>query len=174
MKYFTPELHVRTCSANDTIANAAHAKWENALERYERRLKEIRAAFTPGVRQLVDDLRLHDAQLLYLGRSEDRCFLALQTDQTPATIVSLEYSLIGNPVVERNTLPADLQTIGGCFLYDEVDLAARNGRNVFTHAILFTNGLHIRLKFSDVAVHVVKPLVQVSEPSRNAAVARPA
>jgi hypothetical protein len=174
MKYFTPELHARTCSANDTTANVAHAEWETALDRYERRLKKIRADLTPGVRKLIDDLRLHDAQLLYFGRSDDRCFLALQTDQAPETIVSLEYSLGANPIIERNALPTNLQTKGCFFLYDEVDLTTRNGRNAFTHSILFTDGLHIRLKFSDVIVRVVDPLVQVPQLSGKMALSRPA
>ena len=174
MKYFTAELHGRTCSANDAAANAAHAEWETALDRYERRLTKIRSALTPGVRTLIDKVRLHDAQLLYLGTSENRCFLALQSDQTSATIVSLEYALLASPIIERNAFPATLQTTGCCFLYDEVDLAARNGRRAFTHSILFSNGLQIRLKFSEVTVRVVEPLVQFPLLSDKTALSRPA
>jgi hypothetical protein len=174
MKYFTPELHARTCSANDKVADAAHTEWERAMQRYEKRLARIRPHLTSALRRLVDEIRLHDAQLLYLGTSEDRCCLALQTDAERPTVVSLEYVLAAKPIIESNTLAAGLRTADCLFLYDEVDCMPRNGRTIFNHSILFSNGLHLRLKFSDVAVHIVDPLVQVLPPAAKAALAQTA
>jgi hypothetical protein len=161
LKYFTPELHAKTCSENNVIADAAHAEWEKALERYEKRQAKIRPQMPRNVRILSEKLRLHDALLLFLGRSEDRCHLTLQTEEHHARIVSLEYAVLVEPVIEVNTLPIELQTNGCCFLYDEVDLVSRAGQNSFTHSILFSNGLHLRLRFRDLAIRFLDPLIEL-------------
>lgn len=174
MKYFTPDLHSRTCSKDDAVADAAHAEWETALERYEKRLQRIRPVLTPGVRQLAEGLRLHDARLLLLGRSNDRCYLALQTESVPAAIVSLEYFLTADPRIETDAIPVSLRTTGCLFLYDEVDVTSRNGKQTFSQCILFTNGLHLRLKFSDVSVRVVDSLLELPDAVTGRVMARPA
>jgi hypothetical protein len=144
------------------------------MDRHEKRLVKIRPAFTAGLRTLTDGLRLHDALFLFLGRSESRCHLALQTDQDPATIVSLEYSLLAEPLIKRDVLPAKLRINGSFFLYDEIDLASRNGHNAFTHSILFADGMYLRLRFSDVSVRLVEPLIHAPAAVSNRVTSRSA
>jgi len=170
MKYFTPELHTRTSSLDDGQADAAHEEWEKAVKRYEKRLAKIRPAFTSGLKKLTGELRLHDAQLLFFGQREDRCILVFRPEQSPKTMVWLEYAMAAEPVIETDVLPQDLQTNGCFFLYDEIDLMLRNGQRIFSHTILFTNGLHVRLNFRDIKIHAADQLVKVPETTSKKAV----
>ena len=176
MKYFTPELHAQTCSFNVALADAAHVEWESALRCYEKRLEKIRPNFIAGVTHLVDDLRLHDAELLVLGQRGKECFLNLRPQNPPDSIVWLDYALLEDPLIEHNLLPPSLCTRNSLFLYDEVDLHMwhQAGRAGFTHNILFSDGMHVKLKFRDVVVHVLDQLAPIRKSTRKRAVQQPA
>jgi hypothetical protein len=161
MKHFTPELHARTSSLDDAVADAANAEWGRALARYERRQKRIQPLFTPGLKKLTSELRLHDARLVFLAQAGDRCVVVLQPEQAGHCAVWLEYALVQNPVIQKDALPEKLRTSACCFLYDEVDVTARNEDKVFSQSILFTNGLHVYLRFRDVKVRLANQLVEM-------------
>jgi hypothetical protein len=165
MKYFTPELHLRTASTNDALADEAHAAWERALARYEKHLARIRPLFTSGLKKLTGELRLHDSELLFLGRTTDHCYMALRPEQTPSEVVWLEYALVASPSIKGDVLPQGQRTGNCLFLYDEIDLVSRSPRKTFTHSVLFSNGLHVAFRFRDVRVRVVDQLVEIPEKS---------
>jgi hypothetical protein len=173
MKYFPPDLYVRFCSRDDEVADQAHAAWEKAQARYEKHLKAIRPALPRGVQKMVENLRLHDAELLALWQGEKNCLLELRLDAPPSDLVFLDYKLTQDPVLEMDVLPAELRSRGTLFLYDEVDVTRPRGKeNAYTHSILFGNGLSLRLTFTDVKIRVVKQLFPA--PERHAGVSQSA
>ncbi|HUY34778.1 MAG TPA: hypothetical protein VMV69_18680 [Pirellulales bacterium] len=64
MNFFTPELYEQYATASSKDAAKVEAMWDAAEAKYERRLKQIRIAMPEGVRELADQLCLHDAMLV--------------------------------------------------------------------------------------------------------------
>jgi hypothetical protein len=60
MKYFTADLHVRMQDPDTDHMDAADEAWEQALAKYQLRLKTIRAKLPPSAREFLDQTRLHD------------------------------------------------------------------------------------------------------------------
>jgi hypothetical protein len=175
MKYFPPDLYVRFCSPDDAVADRAHAEWEKAQARYEKHLKAIRPALPKGLQKLVGELRLHDAELLALWRGKKNCLLELRLDNPDGDVVFLDYKLTEDPVLETDVLPAELRSRETLFLYDEVDVTRRGEKEqVCTHAILFGNGLSLRLSFTDVRISEVKQLFPAPDRVANSGVSRSA
>src|SRR5207249_212513 len=71
MKYFTPELYMMGQAEDNETANEADRLWDEALDRYERRLKEIRPEMPERVRAL-NELLLHDAVVQSMYRRGDK------------------------------------------------------------------------------------------------------
>jgi hypothetical protein len=174
MKFFTLDLYTRTCSRNDRVADAAHAEWEQALARYERRLRKIWPELTPGLRRLSRESGLHDAALVFFWRRGPSCFLGARPEQAPEKVICLRYSLVADPLVEYEVFPKELQSSGPIFLYDEIDPASTKGRKCFSHTILWGNGMSVGLLFRNVKVEVVDSLYQTGEPRTHSSLPQPA
>ena len=72
MKFFTHNLLARYGSDNDSVADAAHAEWENANRKYLQRLEQFRGVLPRGARSLLHKYCLHDARLLVLAGLSQR------------------------------------------------------------------------------------------------------
>jgi hypothetical protein len=174
MKYFTPDLHTRFCSLDPAVAGPAHAEWEQVLTKYEQRIKKIRSEMSPQVRQLGEQLRLHDADLVCLLRQNNAAILVLRLEPPATDVVLLRYEVLREPVVTADVLPPDVRSSRPQFLYDEVDVIIRKGQKLFTHAILFSNGLEVKLSFRDVQIEMAQPLILRSEAETSSAIPQPA
>jgi hypothetical protein len=157
MKYFTPERYLRLGTLNDEQAFlAAHQEWETALSAYREHLQGIRKKLPRGLRSLVDSVYLHDAQVLTMYQKEDGFFVILQPETDPGRLVVLGYTLVEEPTVEQNVLPAELRRDSIDWLYDELDLEraegprglpAPEGKPTFRHNVLLSNGWEVILRF---------------------------
>lgn len=175
MKYFTPELYMRMQSTDEAEIVAVDAEWEHAGALYERRLKKIHSELPRAVRQLLNDLYLHDADVIDLGREGDLFVFVLRLDAAPRPLVVLKYRLVDEPVIDTAALPEQYCSKHVEWMYDEINVVSR--KRHFTHEILLSNGWEIRLRFRELQVTVTQGLLRASEsegPSVSQPVAQPA
>jgi hypothetical protein len=157
MKYFTPDLYARLQVFDDASMNEADAEWEAASTKYEAHLQ----AQGDAVRPLVDKFQgvlLHDAQVLSIARRGDRFSIVLRKDIPPQDLVTLTYTLASEPFVDKAAVPPERRAAGMWFEYDEFDVIHRGDNPTFEHAILFSNGWEIRLRFHDLQVSLAEPV----------------
>ena len=192
MKYFTPELFVKLQECEDQSAfRAVNASWEDAIRRYRERLGEIRTGPKDGVRDFSRRKSLHDAHVVDIGVYEMRLTIVLK-ETTGAGLVSLTYSLVDSPSIDRAAIPEQHQSSPTSWLYDEIDrdeemifdprlrLLAKTpglpeGNNgqprwkpIFHHSILLSNGWEIRVRFHRLAVARTTSLFRSTEFSAGA------
>lgn len=160
MKYFTPELVVRGQSLDSAILNPHEEEWDRLCAAYEAYLGTVRAQFPPGLRTLLDGYYLHDATVQGMGQQGQVFVVVLQLDTPPRSLLTLQYQLVGAPVVIRDALPPAARSRGERveWQYDEVEMGSEVPP-VWTHSILFDNGWEVRLRFTDVTVQEVSPLL---------------
>ena len=173
MKYFTPKLYAALQDSDDHAMDAADAAWQKAVDRYERRLCKIRPTLPRSLRCLLDDLYLHDANVLSVARNGDKFVIVLELEVPPKDLVVVTYTLAGTPDIDFAALPPEHCTTHPLWMYDEVDVTPKK---LYSHEILFSNGWHMRLRFRAVDVVVAHSLVQPEplERSGRRAVARSA
>ncbi|HKI31515.1 MAG TPA: DUF4085 family protein [Gemmataceae bacterium] len=157
MNYFTRDLVRRLSSDDDSVVNAAHREWEEANERYERHLRTIEPELPPHVREF-NDLLLHDAVVSNIAREGDKLIMVLQKDIPPRDTVILTYSLIEDPVIDPEALPAEDRLKVMDFQYDEFDLVRAGENKVYAQGIVFGNGWEMTLRFTDVRVTLAQAL----------------
>jgi Protein of unknown function (DUF4085) len=157
MKYFPRDLLERYGSLDDAVANAAHAEWEAALERYEQYLQSIEAELPEHVREF-NRLLLHDAVVSSIARQGDRLIMVLRKNIPPRDVVTLTYTLTAEPVIDKDALPADARGPVMDLQHDEFELVREGGRNTYAQTILFGNGWEMTLRFSDVQVTLADPV----------------
>jgi hypothetical protein len=157
MKYFTRELKERYGSPDDAVADAAHAEWEAALERYGGYLQSIDGELPEHVRQF-NQLLLHDAIVWSIARQEDWLILVMRKDIPPRDVVILTYTLTQEPVIDREALPSEHRGPIMDFQYDEFELVRENGRTSYAQSIVFGNGWEMTLRFRDVRVTLAEPI----------------
>jgi hypothetical protein len=157
MRYFTPELITRLNSPDEVVVNAAEAEWDRRLEEYEEELRRIEPELPGHVREF-SDLLLHDARVYSLARRGDQLILVLHKDAPPRDLVIVNYTLAGEPVIDKEAPPANLRSQVMDFDYDEFGLTREGERAVFTQSILFSNGWEVRLRFHDVRFVLADPL----------------
>ena len=174
MKYFTPDLHTRSCSLDDKVADKAQAEWDLVLNKYEKRIEKIRGELPAGFKKLCGELHLQDANLVCLLRQGDTCMLVLRLEPPSKDIVLLTYALTRDPIIDTDVLPRDVRSSRAHFMYDEIAVVRRNGRKAFAHSILFSSGLQLELTCRDVEVVLAKQLFPVTEGVTTAAVPRSA
>jgi hypothetical protein len=152
MKYFTPGLYRRLqdCSSDDAMG-AADAAWETAAQRYKRMLRRVRTLFPKGLRSLVEDFYLHDAEVLSMEQEGKTFVIVLRLDTPPRELLVLTYQLLEEAIVNTDALPSrgDLEPVQ--WMYDEV-CAARGKGIGWVHSILLSNGWEIQLRLSNVEV----------------------
>src|SRR6476646_1790579 len=64
MQYFKPELYLRYNSRDDATADRADRDWEKAIHAYEEHLSKFAEEMNDHVKDLAENLCLHDAQLI--------------------------------------------------------------------------------------------------------------
>ena len=109
MKYFTPELFARLQNFDPRAMDVADADWEAAEGRYEQRLQELGPAIDPVLKRL-DGVLLHDATVESISRRDDQFIMVLHKNVPPRDVVTLTYTLAGEPFIDRNALPPELRS----------------------------------------------------------------
>src|SRR4051794_38579591 len=61
MRFFTPELYIKTNADNSKVANQAIEDWEEAIKQYRRHCKKIAPSLPENFRAFCSELCLHDA-----------------------------------------------------------------------------------------------------------------
>ena len=189
MRYFTPQLFVRLQECQDGEAFAAvNADWEQAAQQYWAQLQEIIPRLSPELRRFVLWGSMHDARVLEIGTTQRRLTMLLLEDRAPR-LVSLTYSLVDAPLIDRATLPLEHQSTPTLWLYDEIErdpemrynvrLRIQNRvsappapapgedgwRPIFRHSILLSNGWEIRLRFHRLRATRTTSLLHATEPA---------
>jgi hypothetical protein len=145
MKYFTPELYLKINSPDLDVVEKAHAKWEEALERYGKHLSEIRSRMTPATRKLANSLSLHDAEVLLFKYNGKLAFAELRQGDTHVFLV---YLLAKNPLVKKiRSWPFSSKAVR--WLYDEFDADAKGAQQ---HEVLLSDGRIWTLNFSRIVL----------------------
>jgi hypothetical protein len=147
MKYFTPELLARFRSEDLDVSAAAHDDWEQAIQRYHRRLAKIQSAFpTPWQRFRNDRVCLHDAKVLSIGRQGETFLMVLQPESPSPNLVFLTFTLDGEPIIDPAALPAGPDPNYATWMYEEFDL---DRLKKCTFEVLLSNGWSVKLAFRD-------------------------
>jgi hypothetical protein len=152
MKYMTYERLVRLQSQDEEVADAAFAEWEQACQEYNKHVEAIRPKLPESVQGLLDGPCLHDAKLVNMGTDEDsRFFIEVQPDTPGNHGIRLRYELLAEPKAMKYP-DSESRDVGMIWLYDELDVAEIDvpgiGRvSLFTHSILFSEGIELVLHF---------------------------
>ncbi len=156
MKYFTPELYIRGNSPDDAVVEGIEDEWERAIRRYRRHWNKIKRAFPEGVRRFEEArVCLHDAQLLHMGREQDRLLLVLEMEPPARNLVILTFTLLGEPEITTGVLPENLRESRPYWLYEEFNL---DRQQTCGFEVFFSNGWALRLRFRDFQFVVAQPL----------------
>src|SRR5438046_2368682 len=99
MRFFTKELFERRQSEDDAVLEASEEEWECALEAYDRQLQAMAGRLPAHIRQF-QELLLHDALVLSIGRQGNRLIMILRQDIPPRDLVIVSYDLEGEPALE--------------------------------------------------------------------------
>jgi hypothetical protein len=141
MKYFTADLYERFNSRDVDVADRADDQWKKAEARYEARLQRIRGGLPDAVRELADELCLHDAEIMAIGHDDARASIVARQG---SSLYWLSYGLSRAMESTRSRRAAAFSREPVVWLYDEVDMPAA-GR--FVHRILLSDGQQITLTF---------------------------
>jgi hypothetical protein len=174
MRYFTPQLFVRLQECHDASTfGAVNAAWEQAAQQYWAQLQQLTPELSRDLRRFVCWGSMHDARVLEIGTMRQ---------------LSLTYSLVDAPVIDRTALPGEHQSLPTSWLYDELErdsemlfnvrlriqdrasdlpapaTAQAGWRPIFLHSILLSNGWEIRLRFHRLAATRTTSLFCAAEP----------
>lgn len=157
MKYFTPELLARYGSPDDRVADAAHAEWEAATERYQEHLRSVEHELPRRLRRLLRRYYLHDAGVPFVGVADQVLHLTVELDAPPRDTLFLRYRLVSEPQVESHSLAKyDAQPL--TWLYDELDVVRGGAFPVIEQRILFSNGRELTIRFQDLNYSTARAL----------------
>lgn len=152
MKYFTPELYGKLQDfSSDAVMDRADAAWERATQSYRRRLTRIRPELPRGIRSLLENFYLHDADVLGMGERGQTFIVTLRLEAPPNELLILNYHLTDSAVINPAAFAPRIPCAAIQWMYDEVDLV-RGKNGVCTHSILFSNGWEAVLRLRDVRV----------------------
>jgi hypothetical protein len=159
MKYFTPSRYLRlqNMAEPDTVL-AALNEWDQAVKQYRADLAPI---LPPG--EKYEDLRsfalhvsLHDGVVLASWFARGRLYLVVRPEPPATRLVSLTYSLAGEPVVVDHAFPDHVRTDTMEWMYDEIARLPLGStppdEAVFTHNILLGNGCELCIPFTRMKV----------------------
>ncbi len=152
MQYFTPELFVRLQTFRDaTELNAVHAEWDSALARYREQVRDIEPLLSPSLQRFLKEFCLHDAAILAMDRGPRTLTITLRLDPPQPFLLTLTYSLVDEPEINRSALPAEYRSPQPLWLYEELSIAPatspKQGGTIYQHDILLSNGWEVRLRF---------------------------
>jgi hypothetical protein len=168
MRFFTPELYVRGNSPDDSVADHAAAEWEEALGRYQAHLAAIRGQLPERVRQLAEDVCLHDFELIQLQEELARLATTNLARERPTRLLVLNlrgrdrtinlFYLV--PEAPEHKIPFrewPFQSGQTYWLYDEIDVSERPGAapSEFVHRVLLSDGRVLTIPFTDVVINVL-------------------
>jgi hypothetical protein len=152
MRYFTPELYLRLQDfSSDKAMGAADRAWDEAVRRYRRLLRRVLPELPRGLRSLVEDFYLHDAEVLSMGRKGQTFVMVLRLDVPPRELLVLTYRLTGEAVINAAAFAPQGDSGPAQWMYDEV-VPVRGNSPHWSHSILLSNGWEVRLRVSDVEV----------------------
>jgi len=166
MKYFKPELLTRCRSLDDHVAETAADDWERAVAAYNAKLASIRRELPIGARFLLDQFSLHDARLFGITLSRAKPWLSLFVrlegkPLRPGNHWELKYILAKGPksrqfsmdrLAKDSKAPARIQ-------YDEFAKVADFPVRVFSHALLLSGGLELRIRFVGLRVQLLQKAI---------------
>jgi hypothetical protein len=169
MRYFKPEILARCRSLDDAVSEAAADEWEEAIAKYNAELDSIRPELPPGVRALLASRSLHDARILSISeaRRRPRLSLLIQLEGRPARpgdLLELQYLLArtakhsGFSLVRHGEPDRDLPDKGR-IQYDEFGKVADDPVAVFSHSLLLTGGVELRVRFTYVKVRSLQRVI---------------
>lgn len=158
MKYFTPELYTRLQDREPEAMDAADAAWTTAAESYDNYLQTIQPELPPDVRQLMAGYYLHDAEVLSAVRQADSFVFLLQLDVPPHDLLSITYTLTGEPLIDHSAFPAEYRSSRMTWQYEELEMCSQGNHWHYRHAILFSNGWEIQVPFREVRLATVQPI----------------
>jgi hypothetical protein len=164
MRFFTPDLYARLQDPAPAAMDAADADWERAEQAYQDHLRRWGGALAPVLTRF-DGVLLHDAEVLNINRCADQFVMVLRKDIPPRDVVTLTYTLAGEPIVDREAFPAAYRSGVMRFEYDEFDVDEQGGPATFTHSILFSNGWEVRVRFRDIQVSLAEPIYPPGVPA---------
>ncbi len=178
MKFFTPDLVQRFGSQDEGVAHAALEEFEQRAKDYAHYLKSIKSKLPARFRKLQERYYLHDARVLHFpmvdppplplpgwwavcnsqnGKAASSFWLIIQMDTPPHEYVVLHYLLPDKRAIKLNKTPSAEECPYLEWLYDEVEIANNQKRSRFTHNILFTNGIQLRVNFVDFDFATLRP-----------------
>jgi hypothetical protein len=158
MKYFKPELYLRYNSRDDAVADRADREWEKAIHAYKEHLSMFSERMNDRVKDLAENLRLHDAQLMssqgYLSALPLRPVFRtwVMSLRSNGKIVNLFYLLWGEVAVSTAQKKWPFSKLWTHSLYDEVDFEP-DSPFLYWHRILLSDGRVSSIPFFDVFVH---------------------
>jgi hypothetical protein len=118
MKYFTADLYERFNSRDVDVADRADDEWRKAEARYEARLQRIRGGLPEAVRELADELCLHDAEIMAIGHNDARASIVVRQG---SSLYWLSYGLSRAMESTRSRRAAAFSREPVVWLYDEVE-----------------------------------------------------
>jgi len=158
MKYFKPELYLRYNSRDDADADRADRHWEKAIHAYTEHLRTFSKKMNDRVKDLAENLCLHDARLI----SSEGYLSALPllphfrtwviSLRTNGKIVNLFYLLWGEVAESTAQKKWPFSKLSAHWLYDEVDFEP-DSPFLYWHRVLLSDGRVISIPFFDVFVH---------------------
>lgn len=151
MKYFTSDLHVRLQDASPGRMDAADEEWERTLAKYQRHLASIRAKLPASATEFLDQTRLHDAEVLWMGQALPFFGILLRLDPPSLATVGLSYFVVRDVSFEKGVIPSEFCSSRMQWMYDEIDLGEQD--RCFRHSVLFSNGSQLELEARE--LHVV-------------------
>lgn len=166
MRFFTPELYLQFNSSDESVANRADEEWERAVNEYKLHLETLRDGMPSQVRK-ISELCLHDAEVLGMDFQSFSPLpqalwpvpfwsaLAILSLKQDNTVQSLIYTLWDR--VREYPGPKDWPFAKSpkLWLYDEID-PAKDGRGMFLHRALFSDGSIVEVPFVSAIVSVVR------------------
>ena len=165
MKFFTPQLMERFGSSDPEIADQADAQWEQAGDRYDAYLTQIEPDLPEGIRHVQDNFSLHDAVVFGMGQQENHFIIILRLDAPLQDFLILTYDLVTEPEIQRDVLPSKHRCSARVeWMYDEVEPDPEKSP-ACAQSILFSNGWEVRLRFRDVHVQVMHPILPLCGPA---------
>jgi hypothetical protein len=84
--------------------------------------------------------------------------MVMYKDIPPRDVVILTYTLVEEPVIDKEALSPEHRGTVMEYLYDEFELVRQGDRKTFAQTILFGNGWQVVLRFSDVQVTLADPV----------------
>jgi hypothetical protein len=112
----------------------------------------------------LEEIYLHDADILSMGQEGNTFVIVLQLDAPPHNLLTLLYSLAGEPLIDRSVLPPQYCSPRPQWLHEELEVVEQGGgERHFVHSILLSNGWQLRLPFRDVQMTYAKPVFPVHD-----------